>query len=41
MAESWAFSKDCLELTFKLRRDVKWQDGQPFTAADVLFTYRR
>jgi len=40
MAESWSFSKDCLELTFKLRRDVKWQDGQPFTAADVLFTYR-
>ena len=40
MAESWTFSKDCLELTFKLRRDVKWQDGQPFTAADVLFTYR-
>jgi peptide/nickel transport system substrate-binding protein len=40
MAESWTFSKDCLDLTFKLRRDVKWQDGQPFTAADVLFTYR-
>jgi peptide/nickel transport system substrate-binding protein len=40
MAESWVFSKDCLDLTFKLRRDVKWQDGQPFTAADVLFTYR-
>jgi len=39
MAESWSFSKDCLELTFKLRRGVKWQDGQPFTAADVLFTY--
>jgi len=40
LAESWAFSKDCRELTFKLRRDVKWQDGQPFTAADVLFTYK-
>src|SRR5262245_11055109 len=40
MAESWAFSKDCSELTFKLRRDVKWQDGRPFTAADVLFTYK-
>ncbi len=40
MAESWVFSKDCLDLTFKLRRDVKWQDGQPFTAADVFFTYR-
>jgi peptide/nickel transport system substrate-binding protein len=40
MAESWTFSKDCRELTFNLRRDVKWQDGRPFTAADVLFTYR-
>ena len=40
MAESWTFSQDCLELTFKLRRDVKWHDGQPFTADDVLFTYQ-
>lgn len=40
MAESWTFSRDCLELTFKLRRDVKWHDGQPFTAADVVFTYQ-
>src|SRR5262249_41675627 len=40
MAESWTFSKDCRELTFNLRRDVKWQDGHPFTAADVLFTYQ-
>ena len=39
MAESWTFSKDCRELTFKLRRDVKWHDGQAFTAADVVFTY--
>jgi len=40
MAESWTYSRDCLELTFKLRRDVKWHDGRPFTAADVLFTYQ-
>jgi len=40
MAESWTFSPDCLQLTFKLRRDVKWHDGHPFTADDVLFTYR-
>jgi len=40
MAESWTFSKDCLTLTFKLRRDVKWHDGQPFTADDVLFTWK-
>ncbi len=40
MAESWTFSKDCLTLTFKLRKDVKWHDGQPFTASDVLFTWK-
>lgn len=40
MAESWTFSKDCLQLTFKLRRDIKWHDGRPFTADDVLFTYQ-
>ena len=39
MAESWTFSRDCLYLTFTLKRNVKWHDGQPFTAADVLFTY--
>ena len=26
---------------FKLRPNVKWQDGTPFTAEDVLFSYRR
>jgi peptide/nickel transport system substrate-binding protein len=40
LADSWTFSEDCRELTFKLRRDVKWQDGHPFTSADVLFTYQ-
>ena len=40
MAESWTYSRDCLQLTFKLRRDVKWHDGRPFTADDVVFTYQ-
>ncbi|MDO8478781.1 MAG: peptide-binding protein [Candidatus Rokubacteria bacterium] len=40
MAESWQFSKDCLNLTFKLRKNVKWHDGKPFTAEDVHFTYK-
>ena len=39
LAESWNQSADCRDITFKLRRGVKWHDGQPFTAADVLFTY--
>jgi peptide/nickel transport system substrate-binding protein len=40
MAESWTYSPDCLDLTFKLRKDIKWHDGHPFTAADVVFTYQ-
>jgi len=40
MAQSWTYSRDCLDLTFKLRKDVKWHDGQPFTADDVVFTYQ-
>ncbi len=40
MAESWEFSQDCLHLTFTLKPNVRWHDGQPFTADDVLFTYR-
>ena len=40
MAESWTFAPDCLSLDFTLRRDVKWHDGHPFTAADVVFTWQ-
>jgi peptide/nickel transport system substrate-binding protein len=39
LAESWTFSPDCLDLTFRLRRGVTWHDGKPFTASDVVFTY--
>lgn len=40
LAKDWEFSPDCRELTFHLRHDVKWHDGEPFTSADVLFTYQ-
>ena len=40
LAESWAISDDNRTLTFKLRPDVRWHDGTPFTSADVLFTYQ-
>src|SRR6188768_2761489 len=39
LAESWAWSGDGKVLTFKLRNDVKWHDGKPFTAADVKCTF--
>ena len=40
LAESWDVSKDGLEITFHLRKNVRWHDGEPFTSADVLYTYR-
>ena len=38
LAESWDISSDSKEYIFHLRNDVKWQDGEPFTANDVKFT---
>lgn len=39
MAESWTLSADCRELTFRLREGIRWHDGHPFTADDVVFTH--
>ncbi len=39
LAKSWDVSKDGLTITFHLRQGIKWSDGQPFTADDVIFTY--
>jgi peptide/nickel transport system substrate-binding protein len=38
LATSWEAAPDGLSWTFKLRQNVKWHDGKPFTAADVKFT---
>ena len=40
LAESWDIAPNGLTITFRLRRGVRWHDGQPFTAADVLYTYQ-
>jgi peptide/nickel transport system substrate-binding protein len=40
LAESWRINADGTAITFALRREVLWSDGQPVTADDVLFTYQ-
>ena len=35
LAESWEISPDLKTVTFKLRKDVKVQNGEPFTAQTV------
>ena len=39
LAKSWEVSEDGKVWIFHLRRDVKWSDGNPFTAEDVVFTF--
>ncbi|NLW41047.1 MAG: peptide ABC transporter [Tissierellia bacterium] len=39
VAKEWEISEDNLTITFYLRDDVKFQDGEPLTAHDVEFTY--
>jgi peptide/nickel transport system substrate-binding protein len=38
LAKSWIISSDSLEYIVQLRDDVLWQDGIPFTSADVVYT---
>jgi len=38
LAESWGVSQDGTVYNIALRPDVKWHDGEPLTAADVVFT---
>jgi len=40
LAKSWEVKENGRVWIFHLRRDVRWFDGKPFTADDVLFTYR-
>jgi peptide/nickel transport system substrate-binding protein len=39
LAKSWKVSRDGLTYTLKLRRGIRFSDGQPFDADDVLFTF--
>ena len=40
LAESWTVGEDGKSLQFIMRDDVYWHDGEPVTAADVVFTYK-
>jgi peptide/nickel transport system substrate-binding protein len=39
LATSYTFSDDHRTLRFELRDGVRWSDGEPFTARDVVFTF--
>ena len=39
VAEAWEVNEDATEYTFYLREGMRWSDGQPFTADDILFWY--
>ncbi|MBT6449434.1 MAG: hypothetical protein HOK62_01765, partial [Verrucomicrobiales bacterium] len=41
VAESWAISKDRKTYTFTLRKNAKWSNGDPVTAQDFVYSYRR
>jgi peptide/nickel transport system substrate-binding protein len=39
LATGWSWNEDGTEVTFPLRQGVRWHDGKPFTAADVVCTW--
>ncbi len=39
LATSYQWNSDNTQVTFAIRQNVKWNDGQPFTADDVAFTF--
>ncbi|MBM4318894.1 MAG: hypothetical protein FJ125_02800, partial [Deltaproteobacteria bacterium] len=40
LAEKWDVAKDRMSVTFTMRKGVKWHDGSPLTADDVIFTVK-
>lgn len=39
IAESWEINDDATEFTIHLREGIRWSDGEPFTADDIMFWY--
>lgn len=40
IAKSWKISEEGKVFTFYLRKGMKWSDGEPFTADDIMFWYK-
>ncbi|MGA2229083.1 MAG: peptide-binding protein, partial [Syntrophobacteraceae bacterium] len=41
LAEKWEISPNHLMYTFHLKKNIKWSDGYPFTAKDILYSFDR
>lgn len=41
LAQSYRISKNAKTYTFKLRKNARWSNGQPITAADFVYSWRR
>src|ERR1044072_926405 len=41
LATNWEISPDAVEYLFHLRKDAKWSNGDPITANDFVFSFRR
>ncbi|EDX87159.1 Bacterial extracellular solute-binding protein, family 5 [Synechococcus sp. PCC 7335] len=39
LADSWTIAEDGLTITYLLKENLKWSDGEPLTVDDVVFTY--
>ncbi|MCA9564077.1 MAG: peptide ABC transporter substrate-binding protein, partial [Myxococcales bacterium] len=41
VAQMWSFNADATEITFRLREDARWSDGEPVTSYDFAYAWRR
>jgi peptide/nickel transport system substrate-binding protein len=41
LAESWDVADDHLSYTFRLRKNIHWHDGHPFSARDIAYSFER
>lgn len=39
LAKNYFMSDDLMQVTFEIREGVKWSDGKPFTAEDVVYSF--